>query len=120
MGAIVARLPDEAFVVAMARLPKVGPSRLRALLRRYEPEEAWSQVCRGSVDPVVVANPGRAGPGAIVAAWKRAAETLDPSAYWRAHIEAGGGKVVAVSAQPVQPDDGGGGVLRAFYFDSGE
>jgi DNA processing protein len=94
VGAIVARLPDEAFVVAMARLPKVGPSRLRALLGRYEPEEAWSRVCRGSVDPVVVANPGRAGPAAIIAAWKRAAETLDPSAYWRAHIEAGVGVAV--------------------------
>jgi DNA processing protein len=94
VGAIVARLPDEAFVVAMARLPKVGPSRLRALLGRYEAEEAWSHVRRGSVDPVVVVNPGRSGPAAIIAAWKRAAETLDPFGYWRAHIEAGVGVAV--------------------------
>jgi DNA processing protein len=94
VGVFVPRLPDEAFVVALARLPKVGPARLRSLLERYEPEEAWSHVRCGSVDPVVVVNPGRAGPAAIIAGWKRAAETLDPLAYWRAHIEADIGVVV--------------------------
>lgn len=82
-------LPDEAYVVAMARLPKVGPARLRALLESYEPSEAWAHIRSGTIDPGVIASPGKSGPSVILAGWRRAADALDPSTYWDAHREAG-------------------------------
>ena len=89
MSTPTSTLPDEAYVVAMARLPKVGPARLRALLERYEPSQAWAHIRSGTIDPGVIASPGKSGPSVILAGWRRAADALDPASYWDAHRDAG-------------------------------
>jgi DNA processing protein len=91
-------LPPEAHVVALARLPRVGPGRLRALLDRYGPAPAWAAVREGSVDPAVVAHPGPDRAESIVQAWARAARSLDVEAYWQRHLDAGVGIAVRGSA----------------------
>ena len=64
-GAGAPGLPEEAYAVALASLPSMGPSRLRALLAEDPPSVAWAQV-------------GEEGAGASVAAvartWERHAE----------------------------------------------
>ncbi len=90
----MAALPPEAHVVALARLPRVGPGRLRALLERYGPTEAWRAVVAGTVDPALVVHPGNDDPAAVVRSWQRAAAAIDPAAYWQAHVEAGIGVAV--------------------------
>jgi DNA processing protein len=87
-------LPPEAHVVALARLPRLGPSRLRGLLERHPPSEAWALVVSASVDPALVVHPGPDRPEAVVRAWARAAAAIDPAEYWRRHVEAGIGVAV--------------------------
>lgn len=82
-------LPPEAHVAALARLPRVGPGRLRALLQRYGPAEAWDHVLRGTVDPRLVVGAGRERPEAVVQTWARSAASIDPAAYWAEHTAAG-------------------------------
>ncbi|HEV3226918.1 MAG TPA: hypothetical protein VGZ52_08790, partial [Acidimicrobiales bacterium] len=41
-------LPAEAWAVALATLPRMGPARLLALLRAWPPEAAWREVSEGS------------------------------------------------------------------------
>ncbi len=48
MSAAAPDLPEEAFAVALASQPSVGPSRLRALLAAASPSVAWAQACDGS------------------------------------------------------------------------
>jgi DNA processing protein len=91
-------LPPEAHVVALARLPRVGPGRLRALLDRYGPGGAWSHVVAGDVDHAVVLAAGREGPAAVVDTWRRAAAGIDPATCWRAHRDAGIGVAIHGSA----------------------
>jgi DNA processing protein len=91
-------LPPEAYVVALARLPRLGPARLRILLDRYGPSGAWSAVVGGEVDPAVVVHPGRDQPDAVVRAWARAARAIDVEAYWRQHLDAGVGIAIRGSA----------------------
>jgi DNA processing protein len=103
-----APLPDEAHVAALARLPRVGPARLRALLDRYGPRRAWAEVAAGTIDRAVVVGPGRHDPAALVAVWRRAAATIDPAAYWQAHLDAGIGVAALGSAAfpaPLAADD---------------
>jgi DNA processing protein len=109
-----AGLPDEAHAAALARLPRVGPSRLRALLDRYGPEAAWRAVVAGTVDPAVVVSPGRHDPSELVAAWRRAAATIDPASYWQTHVDAGIGAAVLGSSAfpaPLAADDDPPGVI---------
>jgi DNA processing protein len=82
-------LPAEAHVAALARLPRVGPARLRALLDRYGAQEAWARVVAGAVDPALVAGFGGDEPRQLVRTWQHAAAAIDPAAYWQAHAEAG-------------------------------
>jgi DNA processing protein len=72
MPAPAAGLPTEAYAVALAALPAMGPSRLLALLRRLAPAAAWAQVLagRGSAD------------AALAASWRAAATRLAPSELW--------------------------------------
>jgi DNA processing protein len=64
---------DDAFAVAVASLPGMGPSRLRALLDRHPPAEAWARVRAGAAgDP-----------------WRRAAVAFDVEAAAAAHVAAG-------------------------------
>src|SRR5581483_3079240 len=41
-------LPDEAWAIALAALPDMGPARLLALMRRWPAREAWHRVLDGS------------------------------------------------------------------------
>ncbi|HEY6531768.1 MAG TPA: DNA-processing protein DprA [Acidimicrobiales bacterium] len=91
-------LPPEAYVVALARLPRVGPARLRALLDRYGPAGAWAAVLAGTVEHALVLHPGRDRPDAVVQAWSRAAAAIDPETYWHRHLDAGIGVAVRGSA----------------------
>jgi DNA processing protein len=101
-------LPDEAHVAALARLPRVGPARLRAMLDRYGPRGAWNAVRAGTVDPVVVVSPGRDDPRQLVATWRRSAAAIEPGAYWQAHLDAGIGVAARGSSAfpaPLADDD---------------
>ena len=42
-----ASLPEEAYAVALASAPSIGPSRLRTLLAEAPPSVAWAQACDG-------------------------------------------------------------------------
>ena len=87
-------LPPDAYVVALARLPQVGPARLRALVVDEEPRAVWEQLCEGRVSAGVLERvPERQRP-AIIETWRRTAAGLDPADYWRAHAEAGIGVTV--------------------------
>jgi DNA processing protein len=86
-------LPEEAHLVALARLPGMGPARMRALLDALGAEEAWRAVRAGSVPPHLVRGATRSGPSPIIAGWAAAAAGLDPATYWDAHRRAGVGVV---------------------------
>lgn len=98
-------IPPEAWAVALARLPAVGPARLRALLSRANGPDGWrvvwESVRRGSVDPACVVNPPRGGPAPVLEQWRVAAATIDVEAYWDAHLAADIG--VAVHGTPAYP-----------------
>ena len=74
-------LPEEAYAVAAASLGKLGPARLRALLRGAVASDAWDRLCRGRhrSDPE-----GR---------WREEARSTDVDATWRRHRSAGIGIV---------------------------
>lgn len=94
----MAELPDEAWITAMARLPKVGPSRLRALLTLGEPVEVWEMLRTGRVPIERISGAARAVAGSIVESWSIAAMGIDPALVWQAHIDAGVGVAVRGSA----------------------
>ncbi|MDQ6796870.1 MAG: DNA-protecting protein DprA [Actinomycetota bacterium] len=83
-------LPAEAWAAALARLPAMGPRRLRAILRQWAPAEAWRRVVEGRVvsHPAVAAvcRSDRSGLGV---AWSNGASAFDVPAYWSAHRRAG-------------------------------
>jgi len=93
-------LPDEAWVTALATLPRMGPTRLNALLDHVDPWEAWRSVC---ADVVLLGAGHRLrsalGPGAddLVRLWQREANRCDPEALWRAHVDAGIGVAIRTS-----------------------
>lgn len=109
-----ASLPPEAHIAALARLPRVGPARLRALVDRYGPSAAWAAVSAGTVDPAVVIAPGRDDPAHLITAWRRAAGGIDPAGYWQAHLDAGIGIAALGSSAfpaPLAADDDPPGVI---------
>jgi DNA processing protein len=82
-------LPSEAYLVGLARLPKVGPRRLAGLLHDRSPAEAWSLVTQGQAarDPVVAE--GLAPDGAELATrWVTVARRLCLDELWAAHLAA--------------------------------
>jgi len=91
---VKARLPDEAWVVALSRVPGIGPARLRALLASDEPASLWRSVCNGSLPHELPSGATSRGAGlrlpqALRDQWRSVARTIDPEAYWNAHVEAG-------------------------------
>ncbi len=70
-------LPEEAYAVATASLPRVGPARLRALLRGEAASEVWDRLCRGRHR---ADREGR---------WRQEASRTDVEAAWRRHRSAG-------------------------------
>lgn len=87
-------LPASAWVVALSGLDGMGPVRLGALLGRWEPEEAWSQILAGSVHrDRQVATTARQLDATLVARWRQEAGRIDVGARWAAHGSAGVGVV---------------------------
>lgn len=92
-----ANVPIEAWVVALAALPGVGPSRLRWLLTQGEPEAVWRRLRSGSLKNVVNDESLRIPP-AFFEQSSVAAKSMDPVAFWDAHVEAGIGVMTRWSA----------------------
>lgn len=65
----------DAAALALAALPEMGPARLRAVLARYEPQEAWARACGGQIldDREVLAVLGP-HPRTLRDLWRAAAE----------------------------------------------
>jgi DNA processing protein len=68
---------DRRWLVALADLPGMGPSRLGALLDLWPPAEAWERVLAGRT--------GLDGTGAPVDRWRTAARAIDVDARWAEH-----------------------------------
>lgn len=81
-------LPDEAWLVALASLPGVGPSRLRWLASQGAPESVWRQVQSGVLARIATTDEVRVS-SALFDQWSHSAKQIDPGDYWRAHREAG-------------------------------
>ena len=88
---VAAHLPDEAWLVALASLPAVGPSRLRWLLSLDEPRSVWNMVRSGALSAHSDRRSQRSGE--LLGRWKQAAAAIDPADRWRAHVEAGIGVI---------------------------
>lgn len=101
-------LPTEAWVLAMASLPGVGPARLAALVAAGPPATTWARLASGErvVEPV--------GPGRDLGRrWCMAAANFDVAACWERHRRAGVGMVTPTSpgwpadafdGEPVPPE----------------
>jgi DNA processing protein len=87
-----ALLPFEAWLTALATLPGMGPARLRALGRRWIPQDAWSAVLDRRVlsDPLVVASLGT-DPQKVAERWSVEAARTDVAGVWATHVLAGVG-----------------------------
>ncbi len=80
---------DVAFLIGLASLDQVGPSRLAALLGERSPREAWENVCRG-VHIAATRTEGATGITAeLAAAWRNQAAGMDLDTLAGAHAEAG-------------------------------
>jgi DNA processing protein len=93
--------PDEAYLLALARLPRVGPARLRWLVDTHGAAGAWEAVRHGRVRVADLRPVGREVVAETVAEWRRTADGIDPHAYWQAHVDAGLG--VAGRSSPAFP-----------------
>lgn len=104
-------LPPAAWVVSLALLPEMGPGRLRALLDRWSPEEAWQQVLAGTAkEAPTVAAAVKGAKHDPLPIWARAAATADVDAAWQVHVDfelevgwRGGGEVPRRLAEDVDP-----------------
>jgi DNA processing protein len=85
-----AGLPREAWSAALAGLPAMGPARLRGLLRKWSPEEAWHHIRDGSWlrhrDVVVAVGRGAARHAEL---WSACADITDVGSLWQRHVDAG-------------------------------
>ena len=93
---------DDAYVVALARLPQVGPARLRALLQLGSPPQVWAMVLEGHLPTTMLDRLPVRRRRELVDTWRRAAAGLEPMAYWRRHVDAEVG--VAVFGSPAFPE----------------
>lgn len=83
--------------MALSALPAVGPARLRWLLSQGEPEVVWRRVRSGSISRIEVDETLRI-PLALFDQWSVSAKSIDPDAYWSAHVDAGVGVMTRWSA----------------------
>lgn len=86
-GEKVGELPVEAWLVALASLPAVGPARMRALLAHGGPAEIWARLL-GPPSPELVQVAGKRD---RYEQWCRDAAHLDVVALWSRHREHGVG-----------------------------
>ncbi len=73
-------LPEEAYAVALASVPGVGPRTLRTLLSEADPRAAWEALLAGGARLPASPRP---------APTRREARRIDVAALWTAHVEAG-------------------------------
>jgi DNA processing protein len=94
-----AALPPEAYAAALAGLPMMGPARLLALVRRWEPADAWARVATGTwlSSPEVMAAAGKRA-SELIRSWRAAAAATDVAAIWLRHQLAGVGVAALGSA----------------------
>ncbi len=90
-------LPVEAWLVALASLPAVGPARLRAMLAIDRPSELWTSL-QGPPSPEIAKV---AGKRELYEQWHRTAADLDVARLWTRHREYGVG--VAALGTPGYP-----------------
>ncbi len=76
-------LPEEAYAVALASVPGVGPRTLRTLLEHATPRAAWASLVEGRV-PLPA-------PRRVTSATTGQARKIDVAALWSAHVQAGVG-----------------------------
>ena len=83
-------LPPEAFAAALAGLPAMGPARLSAILRQWDPSTAWNRIREGTAtrDPGVAAA-CRRDPAGVARVWRSRSTDTDVPANWAAYEEAG-------------------------------
>ena len=80
-------LPVEAWLVALASLPAVGPARLRALLATDSPSAVWAGL-KGRPVPELLQVAGKQD---LYEQWRRTAASLDVARLWAWHREHGVG-----------------------------
>jgi DNA processing protein len=84
-------LPEEAWAIALAGLPEMGPSRLRAVLQAGAPAAAWAAVAAGR-GAALLERAGVAGDVAAIAAqWGQVAACIDVEGTWQRHASFGVG-----------------------------
>src|SRR4051812_19086394 len=89
---MTALVPPEAWAAALAGLPGMGPARLLALLRRWEPCEAWHRVIdRSWLQAPEFALAARGDAIGLADVWVAAAPRVDVVEVWRRHVDAGVG-----------------------------
>lgn len=87
-------LPEEAYLVALASLPQMGPARLAALIEGRAAREVWRELCAtgatgasgadGAVGELLGSTAER-----VVAGWHRRANEIDVARLWQRHLLAG-------------------------------
>jgi DNA processing protein len=92
--AVAIALPPEAWAVALATLPGMGPHRLLACLS-LGVERAWRTITAGRAATVrSLAAVMRPDPERLAAAWSSAAASVDVGDAWARHVDAGVGVVL--------------------------
>ena len=91
------KLPVEAWLVALASLPAVGPARLRALLAVDSPSAVWAGLKGRPASELLQV----AGKQDLYEQWRRTATSLDVARLWAWHREHGVG--VAALGTPGYP-----------------
>ncbi len=71
-------LPYEAWIVALLTLPKMGPSRLSALLANHDAETAWKRLCTG--EPLAIDQVK----SDTVSRWRTSARSVSVTDHWHA------------------------------------
>ena len=95
---------EDRWVVALASLPLVGPSRLRSLLglvATHGGGAVWDAVRAGMLDPSDISASSRSDGRTVLDRWSAAAQRIDPQQRWEAHVAAGVG--LAVHGSPAYP-----------------
>ena len=83
-------LPTGAYLLALASLPGMTPTRLLVAVATGRPASTWVDLVGGRQSRVAVlaAALGRDG-HEVVAGWRRAASATDPATLWQRHVDAG-------------------------------
>jgi DNA processing protein len=94
LASVVAALPPEAWAVALASLPGMGPQRLLACLT-LGAERAWRTIAAGRAATIrSLATMLRPDPSRFSTEWAAAAASVDVRRVWERHVTAGVGVVL--------------------------